>query len=110
MYLNYGSALIRKICTDEKAARKHLPQEAIRKLFRRLQELAAFKCLADIPPSPPFYRHKLKGARTGQWAVTIHGSLRICFRPDITGDQPPTSQMDLRTIESITITFIGDYH
>ena len=38
------------------------------------------KSLHDLSPLKSVGLHKLKGNRKGQWAVTVNGPWRICFR------------------------------
>jgi toxin HigB-1 len=42
--------------------------------------LDAAESLMDISPLKSVGLHKLSGDRTGQWAMTINGPWRICFR------------------------------
>jgi hypothetical protein len=52
--LGYASKQIQKVCEEERAARKHLPQNAAGLLPLRLSQLAAFRCLKDVPSGAPF--------------------------------------------------------
>jgi len=45
-----------------------------------LAVLDAAQSLADISPLKSVGLHKLKGDRAGQWALTVNGPWRICFR------------------------------
>jgi len=36
--------------------------------------------LSDISPLKSVGLHPLKGKRQGQWAITVNGPWRICFR------------------------------
>ena len=47
--------------------------------LERLDVLDAATRLADIPPLRSIHLHRLKGNRTGQWAISINGPWRICF-------------------------------
>ncbi len=42
--------------------------------------LDAAESLSDISPLKSVGLHKLSGDRTGQWAITVNGPWRICFR------------------------------
>jgi toxin HigB-1 len=42
--------------------------------------LEAATSLADISPLKSVGLHPLKGDRKGQWAMTINGPWRLCFR------------------------------
>ncbi len=45
-----------------------------------LATLDAASSLADLSPLKSVGLHKLKGARRDQWAMTINGPWRLCFR------------------------------
>ena len=45
-----------------------------------LATLDAATSLTDLSPLKSVGLHKLSGDRTGQWAMTVNGSWRICFR------------------------------
>jgi proteic killer suppression protein len=45
-----------------------------------LAALDAATALSDFSPLKSVGLHKLTGARAGQWAMTVNGPLRICFR------------------------------
>ena len=45
-----------------------------------LSILDAAESLMDISPLKSVDLHKLSGDRAGQWAMTINGTWRICFR------------------------------
>ncbi len=42
--------------------------------------LNAATSLRSISPLKSVGLHKLKGERKGQWAITVNGPWRICFR------------------------------
>ncbi len=45
-----------------------------------LAALDAATALGDLSPLKSVGLHKLKGRRKGQWAMTINGPWRLCFR------------------------------
>jgi len=45
-----------------------------------LAMLDAAATLRDLRPLKSVGLHKLKGNRKGQWAMTVNGPWRICFR------------------------------
>ena len=45
-----------------------------------LAVLDAATSLKDLSPLKSIGLHKLKGGRKGQWAMTVNGPWRICFR------------------------------
>ena len=113
MKLCFGSNKILKICHDPRIAKRVLPsQKHVDKLYQRLQELANFARLSDIPTTPPLRRHKLKGKRKEMWAIDIVSkvdSWRICFIP-VDYDQVSDGSINIESVVSICIVEIGDYH
>lgn len=47
---------------------------------KRLAAREAATSLTDLTPLRAIGLHKLAGARKDQWAVTVNGPRRICFR------------------------------
>ena len=47
-----------------------------------LAALDAATSLRDLSPLRSVGLHKLKGDRAGQWAMTVNGPWRVCFRFD----------------------------
>jgi len=45
-----------------------------------LVALNAASALSDLSPLKSLGLHKLSGDRKGQWAMTINGPWRVCFR------------------------------
>ena len=45
-----------------------------------LASLDAAESLKDLSPLKSVGLHKLSGNRSGQWAMTVNGPWRICFR------------------------------
>ena len=45
-----------------------------------LASLDASESLKDLSPLKSVGLHKLSGDRSGQWAMTVNGPWRICFR------------------------------
>lgn len=50
------------------------------KAMARLNVLNTARSLDDISPLRSIGLHKLTGDRKGQWAMTINGPWRLCFR------------------------------
>ena len=50
------------------------------KAMARLNVLNAARSLEDIAPLRSIGLHKLTGDRKSQWAMTINGPWRLCFR------------------------------
>jgi proteic killer suppression protein len=71
------------------SATRRLYEEGTGRKFRGLDLDTALDLLAildaatslrDLSPLRSVGLHKLKGARRGQWATTVNGPWRICFR------------------------------
>jgi proteic killer suppression protein len=71
------------------SATRRLHEESRSRKFRGLDLDAALELLAildaatslrDLSPLRSVGLHKLKGDRKGQWAMTVNGPWRICFR------------------------------
>src|SRR4051812_12275976 len=110
MLLGYADEKIRKVCEDGKAARKRLPQDVAQALPRRLAQLAAFNNQSEIPTGTPLHHHRLSENWAGHYSVHIDKKYRIVFKPigeyGLLSDGTP----DLKTVTSIEIAAVEDYH
>jgi proteic killer suppression protein len=52
----------------------------LKRLTSYLLPLDAATSLKDLSPLKSVGLHKLSGDRAGQWAMTVNGPWRICFR------------------------------
>jgi proteic killer suppression protein len=59
---------------------KHVPPELGQRLLRKLDMLNRSKELKDLAAPPSNHLHLLHGNRQGQWAVSVSGAWRLCFR------------------------------
>lgn len=79
-----------------------------KKLMARLADLQAAETLEDIVAGRP---HPLERDRQGQFAVNLHGGVRLVFESD---DDPVPIKDDgtiaWHEVTKICIVFIGDYH
>ena len=110
MLLGYASKQIQKVCEEERAARKHLPQEVAGLLPLRLSQLAAFRCLKDVPSGAPFVFHSLRENWSGHYAVRIDVRYRIVFKPLGESDRLPDGTPDLGTVSQVEIVAVENYH
>ena len=111
MLIGYASKKLEKICEIEKAAKKALPAASASRIFRKLEALAAFNNLAEIPfRAPPLDFHPLTGDRAGSYSIKIHRLDRICFHP--VGDfiTLEDGSADLASVTEVEVNFVGDYH
>lgn len=77
MIKSWGDSATRRFAETGKCKFSGLDEEAAMDL---LAVLDATTSLKDISPLKSIGLHKLKGDRKGQWAVTVNGPWRICFR------------------------------
>ena len=99
---------LRKICEDDKIAKKEYGDVASKKLKTRLADLRAALTVRDLVAGSP---HPLKGNRAGQFALTVYGGLRLVFEP--AHESPPKHSyggIDWSRVTRVRIVFIGDYH
>jgi toxin HigB-1 len=57
-----------------------VPPELGPRLLRKLDMLNRSKELRDLAAPPSNHLHPLHGNRQGQWAVSVSGAWRLCFR------------------------------
>lgn len=112
MKVEFDTAAIQKLCSDQKAAVRALGRPAAVALGKRLVELAAAESLADISHLPPQNRHQLSGFSAPHFALRVHGGMRLVVR---VGDSPlpvraDGTSVDLVRVRHVIVTFVGDYH
>jgi proteic killer suppression protein len=74
---SWANSATRKLAEEGTSKFKGLDVEAALDL---LAALDAASSLSDLSPLKSVGLHKLIGTRKGQWAMTIHGRWRLCFR------------------------------
>lgn len=108
MEINIPDDDLRALCEQERLAVKTLGKACARKLRSRLADLIAAVYVRELGVGRP---HPLKGDRQGQFALDLHGGVRLVFEPD---HKPiPVFQdegIDWAQVTRVTIVFIGDYH
>lgn len=82
MIRSWANAATRKFADEGKSKFSDMNEEAAEEL---LAVLEAATSLADLSPLKSVGLHRLKGDRAGQWAMTVNGPWRLCFRFE-TGD------------------------
>ena len=63
--------------TGKSSKFRSMDRDAAQELLATLDAAVA---LSDLSPLKSIGLHKLKGNRKGQWAMTVNGPWRICFR------------------------------
>lgn len=77
MIRSWGNAATRRLFETGRSRFRGLDADAALDL---LAVLNAATRLADISPLKSVGLHPLKGRRKGQWAISVNGPWRICFR------------------------------
>lgn len=77
MIKSWANSATRKLAEEGKSKFTGLDSDAALEL---LAVLDAASALSDLSPLKSVGLHKLTGSRKGQWAMTIHGPWRLCFR------------------------------
>lgn len=109
MELTYKNEKLRNICENSKYNKELVKKygiEVAKKLPQRIKELKAFPSVNDIPPNPPFRRHKLSGDRVGQFAISITNQYRLIFRQK----ENNIIIEDLREIKEIEIMEVSKHY
>lgn len=78
MIRSWGDSACRRFAEEGKSSRfRGLDVEAAQDLLAALDAATSLK---DLSPLQSVGLHKLKGSRKGQWAMTVNGPWRLCFR------------------------------
>lgn len=79
MIRSWANSATRRFATEGKNKFSGLDEAAAQEL---LASLDAASSLADLSPLRSVGLHRLAGDRKGQWAMTVNGRWRLCFRFD----------------------------
>ncbi|MFW5828313.1 MAG: hypothetical protein ACOCU4_09475 [Alkalispirochaeta sp.] len=111
MKVTYANEKTRRLCEEEKAARKQFGDAAARQLHRRVRVLMEAERLSDIPHTPPPRLHLLSGYKEPTYGVVVHKGLRIVLEP---ADEPVPllgdGGVDKGNVRSVQIVTVEDYH
>jgi proteic killer suppression protein len=77
MIRSWANSATRRFVEERRSKFSGLDEVAAMEL---LAALNAATSLADLSPLKSVGLHKLKGDRRGQWAMTVYGPWRICFK------------------------------
>jgi len=59
---------------------KRVPAELTAPLLRKMDMLNRAQQIKDLGAPPSNHLHRLRGDRQGQWAISVNGPWRLCFR------------------------------
>ncbi len=77
MIKSWATSATRRLAEEGKSRFTGLDKDAALEV---LATLDAASTLSDLSPLKSVGLHKLGGNRKGQWAMTINGPWRVCFR------------------------------
>ena len=77
MIRSWANSATRRFAEDGKSKFSGLDEQ---KALDLLASLDAATALTDLSPLRSLGLHRLTGNRKGQWAMTVNGAWRICFR------------------------------
>ena len=99
MIRSWANAATRRFGQDGKTSKfRSLDADAAHDLLAALNAATSLK---DLSPLKSVGLHKLKGDRKGQWAMTVNGSWRICFRFKDGDALPPDTTLE--TIKQVRV-------
>ena len=108
MDIQFKDQKLQKLCEQAALAKKSLGADCAKKLQARLSNLMAAQTVGELIAGNP---HPLKGDRSGQFSLKLHGGKRLVFEP--AEDPVPLDQdgaIAWSKVTQIRIIFIGDYH
>jgi len=108
--ISFPSAKLAKSFNDARQLTKRYGAQRAQKMRRRLDDLAAAKCLDDMRTLPGRC-HELRGDRAGTFSIDLDGPYRLLFEP---ADDPVPLKVDggieWKLVEKIMILEVEDYH
>lgn len=108
MDIEFSSPDLQALCEQQRIMTKQLGDICSRKLRTRLSDLRAVVSVAELNTGRP---HPLKGDRTGQFALDLHGGKRLVFEPaNIPVPMFEDGSIAWVLVTKVRIVFIGDYH
>ena len=111
MEIRFRSRKFEKACLEQRKGDAEWGLVRAGKIRRRIKELQACECLADMSLFPAAHFHPLRHNREGQFAVDLEQPYRLILEP--LGDPlpyRPDGCLDLRRITAVCIVKVEDYH
>ena len=111
MDVGFRNAQLRKLCSNTTLMRRRFGATGAAKLQRRLAELAAATCIADLFLLPQARCHQLKAERDEMFSVNLDGANRLIFE---VADEPtprrPDGGIDTDQVKRVAVVEITDTH
>ena len=108
MDIDFASTKLRALCEQHARMVAAFGFPCAKKLQNRLADLDAVAFVTELVAGRP---HPLKGDRSGQFSLDLHGAVRLVFE----SDQDPVprntdNSIAWNQVSKVRIVFIGDYH
>lgn len=110
MDIIFSTKSLEKICNSEKEIIKKYGAKIGGALKIRLFFLRRVYNLFDVPVTKPERRHKLSGNYVGCYGIDLSENYRLVIRPVEPFSLLPDGGHDLRTITSVVVLEVEDYH
>lgn len=111
MVIHFRSNKLEKTFSSEKELTRSYGVEQGRLIMRRVSELRAARCLADLRLLPQLRAHELVGDRKGQISITVRQPYRLIV---LTANEPipklPDGGLDWSLVTEVTVTEVVNYH
>jgi proteic killer suppression protein len=102
---------LEKLCNNKAYREKECSPKRAKLLGRRMDDLRAADCLADISSLPPTRCHELTGDRDGQISIDLDHPYRLLF---VVANEPgplkPDGGLDRDKVTAIKIIGVEDTH
>lgn len=111
MLVHFRNNKLEKTFSTEKELVRTYGAEQGRLLMRRMSELRAARCLADLRLLPQLRVHELTGDRRGEISITVRHPYRlIVISAHIPPPTRPDGGLDWSAVTEVTVIEIVDYH
>jgi plasmid maintenance system killer protein len=106
----FATERLGKECNDSRAIQRLYGKQGAQLLRRRLDDLRAASHLG-IMRNLSGHCHELKGNRSGQLALDLHGGYRLIFEPaNVPVPAKPDGGLEWERVTIIRILGVEDYH
>lgn len=110
VHIFFATDELKRLCDDDRTAKKKLGADGAKKLRKRLDDMKAAATLG-VMRTLPGRCHELRHDLNGRLAVDLDGGRRVVFRPEHTPiPELAAGGLDWTKVTAITIESVGDYH